>query len=158
MKKFLNGLLIILLVLLETILIISLALNKITTKENIKGLTKTIIKDNVNKSKEAKQIVKNIIKSKTSLSNEFIDKALESDTANNIIGDITYSIVEYNITKDSNAKLSSEDLNKIASDNIDQIAKESNYELMEKEKKEILNYINNNSEDIIESIYAGELR
>lgn len=141
-----------------TITILYTSINESISKHQIKEYSSTLVKTGLiyNDDNSYTEIFKTIVKL-TGLSEEDVKKGLELDYVNKIITDLVNSIYEYNLTHDENVKYSSERIIKIVEDNIDKVTTDINYPLSEKDKKEAINYTENNTDYIIQTIYTTNI-
>ena len=102
------------------------------------------------------EIFKTIVKL-TKLNEEDILKALKLDYVNEIVTDIVNSIYEYNITGNDNVKYTKEKIIKLVEDNLERIAIDINYNLTEKEKKDVFKYTKENTDYILNTIYSTNI-
>ena len=75
-----------------------------------------------------------------------------SKTAQNVLSEITNDVIDYKMGKSE--KMSNEELYNYANNNIDKVIDETDYNISNEEKENILNNIKNNSNSIIESLYG----
>lgn len=130
----------------------SITENKIkeSIKENL--LTGFIYDDNGNKTE-----IFNTIFRLTTLDEETIIKFMENDSADEIITDIVDSIYDYNLTGDVSYKYTGAEIIKLVEDNIDKILSEINYFINASDRQEVLDYIYNNIDYIIDTIYSTDI-
>ena len=158
MKKILNILLCFILTITIVVTISYSVVANSIKKENIKTsikenlLTGIMYDNNGNKTE-----IFNTILRLTTLDEETVKKIMENETANNIITDIVNSIYDYNLTGDENVKYTETKIITTVNNNIDKVLKEIDYKITEKERKEILDYTQNNASKILETIYATDI-
>lgn len=130
----------------------SITENKIkeSIKENL--LTGLIYDDNGNKTE-----IFNTILRLTTLNEETVIKLMENPTADEIITDIVNSIYDYNLTGDPSYKYTSQEIINIVEENIDQVLKEINYYITPEERQEVIDYTNNNTNYILNTIYSTDI-
>lgn len=130
----------------------SITENKIkeSIKENL--LTGFIYDDNGNKTE-----IFNTIFRLTTLDEETIIKFMENDSADEIITDIVDSIYDYNLTGDVSYKYTGAEIIKLVEDNIDKILSEINYSINASDRQEVLDYIYNNIDYVIDTIYSTDI-
>jgi hypothetical protein len=158
MKKITVTILSILLVLLLTItnlyISISDSLKSDSIKTNIKNnlLTGLIYDDEGNKT----EIFKTILRL-TTLDEETVVKLMENETASNLLTDLVNSIYDYNLTGDENYKYSREKIISLVEDNLDKVMSEIDYNLSSNDRREVLNYVRNNTDYILNTIYSTDI-
>jgi hypothetical protein len=158
MKKITVTILSILLVLLLTItnlyISISDSLKSDSIKTNIKNnlLTGLIYDDDGNKT----EIFKTILRL-TTLDEETVVKLMENETASNLLTDLVNSIYDYNLTGDENYKYSREKIISLVEDNLDKVMSEIDYNLSSSDRREVLNYVRNNTDYILNTIYSTDI-
>ena len=123
-------------------------------KESIKSnlLTGLIYDDNGNKT-EIFYTILNL----TNLDEETVIKLMNNKKADKIITDIVDSIYDYNLTGDNSYKYTKTKIITIVEENIDEILREINYNITEKQRQEILDYTYNNTDYIIKTIYSTNI-
>ena len=147
----------ILLILLSISIIITITYTSISssiTNESLKEISNNIVKKGIiyNDDNTYTEIFKTIVKL-TNLNEEDIKRALNLDYVNEIVIDIVNSIYEYNITGNSEVKYTKERIINIVKENVNKVAKDINYNLTEKEEKDIIKYTKDNINYIIDTIY-----
>lgn len=147
----------ILLILLSISIIITITYTSISssiTNESLKEISNNIVKKGIiyNDDNTYTEIFKTIVKL-TNLNEEDIKRALNLDYVNEIVIDIVNSIYEYNITGNSEVKYTKERIINIVKENLNKVAKDINYNLTEKEEKDIIKYTKDNINYIIDTIY-----
>ena len=145
------------LILLSISIIITITYTSISssiTNESLKEISNNIVKKGIiyNDDNTYTEIFKTIVKL-TNLNEEDIKRALNLDYINEIVTDIVNSIYEYNITGNSEVKYTKERIINIVKENLNKIAKDINYNLTEKEEKDIIKYTKDNINYIIDTIY-----
>lgn len=93
----------------------------------------------------------------THLSEEDVIKLMEHETANDIITDFVDSIYDYNLTGDVSYKYTREELIRIVDDNFDKVLSEIGYNYSASDKVEAINYVRDNSDYILDTIYATDI-
>ena len=151
MKKLINIILIILLAIIELATITYLTLKITISKNNIDKIINTT-KNNISNNKEITNELTDKIHQETNIDKKVIESTLNSKTAQNVLSDITSNVIDYKLGKSD--KMTKEELNELAENNIDKVIDESGYNISDKEKENILNNIKNNGNYIIESIYG----
>ncbi len=146
-----------LLILLSISIIITITYTSISssiTNESLKEISNNIVKKGIiyNDDNTYTEIFKTIVKL-TNLNEEDIKRALNLDYVNEIVTDIVNSIYEYNITGNSEVKYTKERIINIVKENLNKVAKDINYNLTEKEEKDIIKYTKDNINYIIDTIY-----
>ena len=127
--------------------------SSITTK-NLKEASRNVVRNGIiyNDDNSYTEIFKTIVKL-TTLSENEVENALKLDYVDEIVTDIVNSIYEYNITGNDNVKYTKERIIKIVEDNTERIANDINYNLSEKEKKDVFKYTRENTDYILNTIY-----
>ena len=151
MKKLINVILIILLAIIELTTITYLTLKITISKNNIDKIINTTT-NNISNNKEITNELTDKIHQQTNIDKKVIESTLNSKTAQNVLSDITNNVIDYKLGKSD--KMTKEELNELAENNIDKVIDESGYNISDKEKANILNNIKNNGNYIIESIYG----
>ena len=151
MKKLINIILIILLAIIELATITYLTLKITISKNNIDKIINTTT-NNISNNKEITNELTDKIHQETNIDKKVIESTLNSKTAQNVLSDITSNVIDYKLGKSD--KMTKEELNELAENNIDKVIDESGYNISDKEKENILNNIKNNGNYIIESIYG----
>lgn len=151
MKKLINIILIILLAIIELTTITYLTLKITISKNNIDKIINTTT-NNISHNKEITNELTDKIHQETNIDKKVIESTLNSKTAQNVLSDITSNVIDYKLGKSD--KMTKEELNELAENNIDKVIDESGYNISDKEKENILNNIKNNGNYIIESIYG----
>ena len=151
MKKLINIILIILLAIIELTTITYLTLKITISKNNIDKIINTTT-NNISNNKEITNELTDKIHQETNIDKKVIESTLNSKTAQNVLSDITSNVIDYKLGKSD--KMTKEELNELAENNIDKVIDESGYNISDKEKENILNNIKNNGNYIIESIYG----
>ena len=151
MKKLINVILIILLAIMELTTITYLTLKITISKNNIDKIINATT-NNISNNKEITNELTDKIHQQTNIDKKVIESTLNSKTAQNVLSDITNNVIDYKLGKSD--KMTKEELNELAENNIDKVIDESGYNISDKEKENILNNIKNNGNYIIESIYG----
>lgn len=151
MKKTINILLVILLIIIELSTITLITLKITINKNNINKIIKQTTKE-ISKNKEITENLTDKINKETNIDKKVIESTLNSKTAQGVLSDITSNVIDYKLGKSE--KMTKEKLNELAENNIDKVISESGYDITDKEKENILNNIKNNGNYIIESIYG----
>lgn len=151
MKKLMNIILIILLAIIELITITYLTLKITVSRNNINKIIKATT-NNITNNKEIVDDLTNKINKETNIDKRVIESTLNSKTAQDVLSNITSNVIDYKLGKSD--KMTKEELNELAENNIDKVISESGYNISDREKENILNNIKNNGNYIIESIYG----
>lgn len=151
MKKLINIILIILLATIELTTITYLTLKITISRNNINKIIKATT-NNITSNKEIVDNLTNKINKETNIDKRVIESTLNSKTAQDVLSDITSNVIDYKLGKSD--KMTKEELNELAENNIDKVISESGYNISDREKENILNNIKNNGNYIIESIYG----
>ena len=151
MKKIINIILIILLAIIELTTITYLTLKITVSRDNINKIIKATT-NNITNNKEIVDDLANKINKETNIDKRVIESTLNSKTAQDVLSDITSNVIDYKLGKSD--KMTKEELNELAENNIDKVISESGYNISDREKENILNNIKNNGNYIIESIYG----
>ena len=158
MKKFITMILCIILSLTIIVEITYASLANSITEKQIRGsikenlLTGLIYDENGNKTE-----IFNTILRLTSLDEETVIKIMENETADKIITDIANSIYDYNLTGDPSYKYTSKQIIELVENNLDKVLTEIDYSITEKERREVLDYTRNHTDEIIETIYTTDI-
>ena len=123
-------------------------------KESIKN---NLLTGLIYNEKGEKTDIFNTILKLTKLDEETVLKLMKNETADRYITDIVNSIYDYNLTGDEKYKYTKEKIIKIIEDNVDQVLNEINYVINNQEKEELINYVKNNSDYIIDTIYSTNI-
>ena len=150
-----------LLILLSISISLTITYSAISTSINTKSLkeaSRNFVRSGIiyNDDDTYTEIFKTIVKL-TKLNEEDILKALKLDYVNEIVTDIVNSIYEYNITGNDNVKYTKEKIIKLVEDNLERIAIDINYNLTEKEKKDVFKYTKENTDYILNTIYSTNI-
>ena len=123
-------------------------------KESIKAnlLTGFIYDDNGNKTE-----IFNTIMRLTTLDEATVIKIMENARADEIIIDVVNSIYDYNLTGDVSYKYTEVEIIELIEDNMDRILAEIDYHITTSERKEVLDYVYNNTKYIIDTIYSTDI-
>lgn len=134
--------------------IIYTSISSSITTSNLKEASRSIVKSGLiyNDDNSYTEIFKTIVKL-TTLSENDVENALKLDYVDEIVTDIVNSIYEYNITGNDNVKYTKERIIKIVEDNTERIANDINYNLTEKEKRDVFKYTRENTDYILNTIY-----
>lgn len=151
MKKLMNIILIILLAIIELTTITYLTLKITVSRNNINKIIKATT-NNITNNKEIVDDLTNKINKETNIDKRVIESTLNSKTAQDVLSNITSNVIDYKLGKSD--KMTKEELNELAENNIDKVISESGYNISDREKENILNNIKNNGNYIIESIYG----
>ena len=151
MKKLMNIILIILLAIIELTTITYLTLKITVSRNNINKIIKATT-NNITNNKEIVDDLTNKINKETNIDKRVIESTLNSKTAQDVLSNITSNVIDYKLGKSD--KMTKEELNELAENNIDKVISESGYNVSDREKEDILNNIKNNGNYIIESIYG----
>lgn len=151
MKKLMNIILIILLAIIELTTITYLTLKITVSRNNINKIIKATT-NNITNNKEIVDDLTNKINKETNIDKRVIESTLNSKTAQDVLSNITSNVIDYKLGKSD--KMTKEELNELAENNIDKVISESGYNISDREKEDILNNIKNNGNYIIESIYG----
>lgn len=130
----------------------SIAPEQIRTNIENNLLTGFIYDDNGDKT----EIFKTILKL-TQLDEETVINLMNNPTADEIITDIVNSIYDYNLTNDENYKYTKDQIINIVIDNIDQVMDEINYPLTTLQRNNAIEYTKNNTDYILNTIYATNI-
>ena len=158
MKKILTSILSILLVASVIIQVTYASLADSITESKIKESIKSnllvgfIYDDNGNKTE-----IFNTILRLTTLKEETVIKLMENEKADEIITDVLDSPYDYNLTGDQTYQYTEAEIIQLVEDNMDQILKEINYHITERERREVLSYTKNNTKYIIDTIYSTNI-
>ncbi len=133
---------------------ISRALETKNIKSNISNnlLTGLIYDENGNKT----EIFKTVLLL-TTLDEDTVVKLINNEKANKILTDLINSVYDYNLTGDSKYKYTPQQIISLVKNNLDEVTAEINYNLDASDKKEIINYVENHINYIIDTIYKIDL-
>lgn len=126
--------------------------NKI--KESVKQnlLTGFIYDKNGNKTE-----IFNTILRLTTLDEDTVVKIMNNETANDILTDIVNSIYDYHLTGDEQYKYTSKQIIDIVENNMDKVLSEIDYSISEEDRKSVMNYTKNHTDEIIDTIYKTDI-
>lgn len=117
-------------------------------KGNIKNVITSIdIEDTITKSPEYKEMVDELLDPiyeetrKFGISDEIVVKIIDSKEVKSLIADISSNVVDFALTGESKQLLSTEDIESLVSDAIDDINNLKLYEISEEQKDDILNIV-----------------
>ena len=158
MRRFLNLLLkfLLVVVIIGDVIYFSFAnsIREDVIRESIKKelLTGFIYEDDGRKTEIFNTIVR-----LTHLSEEDVIKLMENETANDIITDFVDSIYDYNLTGDVSYKYTKDKLIEIVEINFDKVLSEIGYNYSANDKRDVMNYVRDNSDYILDTIYATDI-
>ncbi len=117
-------------------------------KGNIKNVITSIdIEDTITKSPEYKEMVDELLDPiyeetrKFGISDEIVVKIIDSKEVKNLIADISSNVVDFALTGESKELLSTQDIETLVSDVIDDINNLKLYEISKEQKDDILNIV-----------------
>ena len=122
-------------------------------KESIKSelLTGFIYEDDGSKTEIFNTVVR-----LTHLSEDDVIRLMENERAN-IITDFVDSIYDYNLTGDDSYKYTGEEVIDIVDNNIDIVLSEIDYYISASDRKEVMDYVRNNTDYILDVIYSTDI-
>lgn len=123
-------------------------------KNNISNnfMSGIIYDDNGNKSEIFNTIVR-----LSGLDEDTVLRLMENETAKKYITDVVNSIYDYNLTGDDSYKYTKDEIYDIVDQNIDKVMSEIDYPFSESDKREVIKYMNNNMDYIINTIYSTDI-
>lgn len=123
-------------------------------KNNISNnfMSGIIYDDNGNKSEIFNTIVR-----LSGLDEDTVLRLMENDTAKKYITDVVNSIYDYNLTGDDSYKYTKDEIYDIVEQNIDKVMSEIDYLFSESDKREIIKYMDNNMDYVINTIYSTDI-
>lgn len=133
---------------------LSNAITENKVKESVKQnlLTGFIYDKNGNKTE-----IFNTILRLTTLDEDTVVKIMNNETANDILTDIVNSIYDYHLTGDEQYKYTSKQIIDIVENNMDKVLSEIDYPISEEDRKSVMNYTRNHTDDIIDMIYKTDI-
>lgn len=133
---------------------ISNSISSNSIKNNISNnfMSGIIYDDNGNKSEIFNTIVR-----LSGLDDDTVLKLMENETAKKYITDVVNSIYDYNLTGDDSYKYTGDKIYDIVDQNIDKVMNEIDYPFSESDKREVIKYMNNNMDYIIDTIYSTDI-
>lgn len=150
----LSAILVIMLSLDSMYLALSDSVSRDNVKSNIKNdlLSGFIYDEEGNKT----EIFKTLLRL-TTLDEETIIKMMENETMDELLTDVVNSIYDYNLTGDSSYKYTGSKIISLVEDNMDKILSEINYTISSEDRKEVIDYVHNNTDYIIDTIYSTDI-
>lgn len=133
---------------------LSNAITENKVKESVKQnlLTGFIYDKNGNKTE-----IFNTILRLTTLDEDTVVKIMNNETANGILTDIVNSIYDYHLTGDEQYKYTSKQIIDIVENNMDKVLSEIDYSISEEDRKSVMNYTKNHTDEIIDTIYKTDI-
>ena len=133
---------------------LSNAITENKVKESVKQnlLTGFIYDKNGNKTE-----IFNTILRLTTLDEDTVVKIMNNETANDILTDIVNSIYDYHLTGDEQYKYTSKQIIDIVENNMDKVLSEIDYSISEEDRKSLMNYTKNHTDEIIDTIYKTDI-
>ena len=133
---------------------LSNAITENKVKESVKQnlLTGFIYDKNGNKTE-----IFNTILRLTTLDEDTVVKIMNNETANDILTDIVNSIYDYHLTGDEQYKYTSKQIIDIVENNMDKVLSEIDYSISEEDRKSVMNYTKNHTDEIIDTIYKTDI-
>ena len=133
---------------------LSNAITENKVKESIKQnlLTGFIYDKNGNKTE-----IFNTILRLTTLDEDTVVKIMNNETANDILTDIVNSIYDYHLTGDEQYKYTGKQIIDIVENNMDKVLSEIDYSISEEDRKSVMNYTKNHTDEIIDTIYKTDI-
>ena len=133
---------------------LSNAITENRVKESVKQnlLTGFIYDKNGNKTE-----IFNTILRLTTLDEDTVVKIMNNETANDILTDIVNSIYDYHLTGDEQYKYTSKQIIDIVENNMDKVLSEIDYSISEEDRKSVMNYTKNHTDEIIDTIYKTDI-
>lgn len=133
---------------------LSNAITENKVKESVKQnlLTGFIYDKNGNKTE-----IFNTILRLTTLDEDTVVKIMNNETANDILTDIVNSIYDYHLTGDEQYKYTSKQIIDIVENNMDKVLSEIDYSISEEDRKGVMNYTKNHTDEIIDTIYKTDI-
>ncbi len=130
----------------------SISSNSIKNNVSNNFMSGIIYDDNGNKSEIFNTIVR-----LSGLDEDTVLKLMENETAKKYITDVVNSIYDYNLTGDDSYKYTGDKIYDIVDQNIDKVMSEIDYPFSESDKREVIKYMNNNMDYIIDTIYSTDI-
>ena len=93
----------------------------------------------------------------TTLDEDTVVKIMNNETANDILTDIVNSIYDYHLTGDEQYKYTSKQIIDIVENNMDKVLSEIDYSISEEDRKSVMNYTKNHTDEIIDTIYKTDI-
>ncbi len=123
-------------------------------KNNISNnfMSGIIYDDNGNKSEIFNTIVR-----LSGLDEDTVLRLMENETAKKYITDVVNSIYDYNLTGNDSYKYTKDEIYDIVEQNIDKVMSEIDYSFSESNKREVIKYMDNNMDYIINTIYSTDI-
>ena len=133
---------------------LSNAITENKVKESVKQnlLTGFIYDKNGNKTE-----IFNTILRLTTLDEDTVVKIMNNETANDILTDIVNSIYDYHLTGDEQYKYTGKQIIDIVENNMDKVLSEIDYSISEEDRKSVMNYTKNHTDEIIDTIYKTDI-
>lgn len=133
---------------------LSNAITENKVKESVKQnlLTGFIYDKNGNKTE-----IFNTILRLTTLDEDTVVKIMNNETANGILTDIVNSIYDYHLTGDEQYKYTGKQIIDIVENNMDKVLSEIDYSISEEDRKSVMNYTKNHTDEIIDTIYKTDI-
>ena len=133
---------------------LSNAITENKVKESVKQnlLTGFIYDKNGNKTE-----IFNTILRLTTLDEDTVVKIMNNETANDILTDIVNSIYDYHLTGDEQYKSTGKQIIDIVENNMDKVLSEIDYSISEEDRKSVMNYTKNHTDEIIDTIYKTDI-
>lgn len=133
---------------------LSNAITENKVKESVKQnlLTGFIYDKNGNKTE-----IFNTILRLTTLDEDTVVKIMNNETANDILTDIVNSIYDYHLTGDEQYKYTGKQIIDIVENNMDKVLSEIDYSISEEDRKSVMNYTRNHTDEIIDTIYKTDI-
>lgn len=115
-------------------------------------------KEQTPQAKQVKKMMDTLYKKASTygIDEKTVNSIIESDSVKAYVGDIAASLSEYVLTGKEGKILTKEEFNRMFEKNIDSILDNSSLDITEKEKQEFKEFVEENSDDIIESIPTVE--
>ena len=82
---------------------------------------------------------------------------MNNETANGILTDIVNSIYDYHLTGDEQYKYTGKQIIDIVENNMDKVLSEIDYSISEEDRKSVMNYTKNHTDEIIDTIYKTDI-
>ena len=133
---------------------LSNAITENKVKESVKQnlLTGFIYDKNGNKTE-----IFNTILRLTTLDEDTVVKIMNNETANDILTDIVNSIYDYHLTGDEQYKYTGKQIIDIVENNMNKVLSEIDYSISEEDRKSVMNYTKNHTDEIIDTIYKTDI-
>ena len=133
---------------------LSNAITENKVKESVKQnlLTGFIYDKNGNKTE-----IFNTILRLTTLDEDTVVKIMNNETANDILTDIVNSIYDYHLMGDEQYKYTGKQIIDIVENNMDKVLSEIDYSISEEDRKSVMNYTKNHTDEIIDTIYKTDI-